>query len=284
MKKVGMVLEGGAMRGMYTAGVLDVMMNENINVDEIFGVSAGALFGVNYFSKQKGRVIRYSKKYAKDLRYISVSSFLLTGNLVNKNFAYYRLTKELDPFDNETFMNSKKKFYAVATNIKTGTPEYLPITDCINDLEILRATSAIPLVTKPVVINSNKYLDGAVSDSIPIKKALTMGYDKIIVVLTRPDTYQKEELSDSSIKRINKKYKKYPKLISAMLKRPKMYNETTKYIKELENEGKIFVIRPSEPININVIERNKNNLQKVYDLGVKDANKKIKSLKEYLDT
>ena len=282
MKKVGMVLEGGAMRGMYTAGILDVLMKEKINIDGIIGVSAGALFGVNYYSNQIGRVIRYSKKYAKDLRYISISSLIFTGNLVNKNFAYYRLTNELDPFDNNTFLNNKKDFYAVATDIENGTPEYLKINDCEKDLEKLRATSAIPLVTKPVVINNKKYLDGAITDSIPVKKCINMGYDKIIVVLTRPIGYQKEELNEHSIKRINKKYKKYPKFIDAMLKRPKMYNETLEYIKKLESEKKIFVIRPSEIINVNVIERNKEHLQKVYDLGIKDGNRILNDLKEYL--
>lgn len=186
MKKVGMVLEGGSMRGMFTAGVLDVMMENNINVDGIVGVSAGALIGVNYFSNQKGRVLRYNKKYCKDKRYISLTSLLTTGNLVNKEFTYYKVTKELDPFDNETFMNSKKDFYLAATNVETGKPEYFKIENVYEQLEEFRATSAIPLASEMIEINGKKYFDGGISDSIPIEKCIELGYSKIIVILTQP--------------------------------------------------------------------------------------------------
>lgn len=282
MKKVGLVLEGGAMRGMYTAGVLDTLFDNDINIDNIIGVSAGALFGVNYYSKQKGRVIRYSKRFCKDLRYMSILSLILTGNIVNKNFAYYKVTEKYDPFDNNKFIETNKDFYAVVTNIDTGEAEYIKITNPIEEMEVLRATSAMPLVSKPVVINNKKYLDGAVSDSIPIKKMIEMGYDKIIVILTRPDDYLKEELNVNTIKRINSKYKKYPKLIEDMMERPKKYNKTLEYIKKLEQDKKIFVIKPSQKLDINVIERHKHKLQEVYDLGVNDARNYIKELKEYL--
>lgn len=283
MKKVGMVLEGGAMRGMYTAGVLDVLLENNIHIDEIVGVSAGALFGVNYFSKQKGRALRYSKKYCKDLRYISLLSLILTGNIVNKNFAYYKVSEKLDKFDDDTYKKCKSNFYAVISNIENGKPEYINIKSCYEQMEVLRASSAMPLVTKPVKINNNLYLDGAVTDSIPVLKLKDKGFKKIIVVLTRPLSYRKENLSPKTIKRITKKYKKYPKLVEAMIKRPSKYNEILEKIIDMENKQEIFVLRPSEPINIKVVERNKNKLQKIYDLGVTDTKNNLKKLYSYLE-
>ena len=282
MKKVGLVLEGGAMRGMYTAGVLDILMDNNINIDGIVGTSAGALFGVNYFSKQRGRVIRYSKRFCKDVRYISKLSLLLTGNIVNKNFAYYKVTKKYDIFDSETFKKNNKDYYVTITNIKTGLPEYKKIEDPIKDMEYLRASSAIPLVTKNISINDKLYLDGGISDAIPIKKCIDLGYDKIIVILTQPMEYKKTELSKNKINIIKRKYKKYPKLINTMIDRHNNYNETIEYIKMLEKNKKIFVIRPSKKIDINIIERNKDKLQSVYDLGKKDALKTVRNLKKYL--
>ena len=166
--KVGLVLEGGAMRGMFTAGVLDVFMDEKINIDGIIGVSAGALFGPNYFSNQKGRVIRYSKRFANDKRYMSIFNLVFTGNAISKKFAYYKVTKELDPFDNEMFKKTNKPVWAVATNVETGNPEYLEIKDVLNDMEKLRATSAVPLSSRIIKIDNKKYLDGIMSDSIQI--------------------------------------------------------------------------------------------------------------------
>ena len=226
--KVGLVLEGGAMRGMWTCGVLDEMMDNNIEVDGIVGTSAGGIFGVNYFSKQKGRAIRYSMKYAKDYRYMSILSLIFTGNMINKRFAYYKVSKKLDIFDNDTFIKNNKNFYVTATNIKTGEPEYFKITSPMEQLEDLRATSAIPVVSRPVKINNKKYLDGGISDSIPIKKILEMKYDKIIIVLTQPLDYIKKPAKLNKFIRF--KYRKYPNLIKKMEARHNEYNETIKYI------------------------------------------------------
>lgn len=281
-KKIGLVLEGGSMRGMYTAGVLDTFLDENIKVDGIVGVSAGALFGPNYFSKQRGRALRYNKRYCKDQRYMSFLSFLLSGNIVNKKFAFYDVTTKYDIFDNETFMKNNTGYYATVTNIETGQAEYLEIHDVVNDLEILRASSAIPFVSQVVEINGKKYLDGGVANSIPVLKCQDLGYDKIIVVLTRPMEYRKEPFSKDVMKFIKLKYKKYPCFIEAMQNRHEMYNQTIDQIIDMENKKEIFVIRPSKPIHLKTIERNANNLQEVYDLGVKDCYNIIEKLKEYI--
>lgn len=282
MKRVGMVLEGGAMRGIYTTGVLDVLLENEIEVDGIIGVSAGAIFGINYFSNQKGRGIRYNKKYLGDKRYISTKSLLSTGNLVNKDFAYYKINKELDPFDNTTFINSKKDYYITATNIETGKPEYLKITNPLEQVEEFRATSAMPFASKIIEINDKLYLDGGISDSIPIDKCKSLGYQKIIVILTQPIDYRKKPLDQKQLKMINLKYHKYPKLITAMKERYRNYNNTLEKIIDMENKKEIFVIRPSKKININIRVHNKEKLQEVYDLGVNDCQKIISSLKKYL--
>lgn len=281
-KKVGLVLEGGSMRGMYTAGVLDTFMDEDIPIDGIIGVSAGALFGPNYFSKQRGRVIRYNKRYCKDYRYMSFPSFFLTGNLVNKKFAFYDVTLKYDLFDNEAFIKNNTGYYATVTNVETGKAEYLEMKDVIQDMEILRATSAIPFFSQIVELNGKKYLDGGVGDSIPVLKCQEMGYEKIIVVLTRPLDYRKKPLDSKIMKVIECKYKKYPKFIEAMKNRYQDYNDTVEKIIDLENKKEIFVIRPSLPIQVHTVERDAEKLQEIYELGIKDCKEVIHHLKQFL--
>ena len=284
MSKVGLVLEGGAMRGMYTAGVLDTFMDKNIEIDGIIGVSAGALFGANYFSNQKGRTLRYNKKYCKDKRYISINSFIKTGNIVNKDFAYYKITNELDIFDDNKFVKTNKDYYVTVTNVLNGLPEYINIKNgIVNNMEALRATSAMPLVSKMVKVNNNLYLDGAISDSIPVDKCIELGYDKVIVILTQHLEYKKKPLSKLDTIFVNVKYHKYPVLKEKIKLRYKNYNERLEKIKKLEKEGKIFVIRPSKQLNISRLERDENKLQEVYDLGVNDSKKLMKNLQHYLE-
>lgn len=276
---IGLVLEGGAMRGLYTAGVLDVFLGNNIKVDGIIGVSAGVLFGVNYLSKQKGRAIRYNKKFAKDKRYMGMRSFLTTGNIINKDFAYYEIPTKLDIFDEETFEKSDTDFWATVTNIETGEAEYIKLEKPIDQMEVLRATSAMPIVSEIIEIDGKKYLDGGVSDSIPVEKCKSMGYDKIIVILTRTIEYRKKKAS-STLAKI--KYKEYPKLIETMENRYKKYNETVEKIIDMENKKEIFVIRPSKDLKIKRIEKDVDKLQAMYDLGVSDCKKQLEDLKEYI--
>ena len=193
--KTALVLEGGAMRGIYTTAVLDVLLENNIKVDAIIGVSAGAIYATNYISKQKGRGIRYNKKYIKHRNYMSFYSLFKTGNLVNKDFCYYKLPNELDIFDYDEYNKSNIDFYVTITNVETGLAEYIKIKDIKNEVEYIRASSSMPLVSKIVNINNKRYLDGGISDSIPVQKAKELGYDKIIVVLTRPIEYRKKPLN-----------------------------------------------------------------------------------------
>ena len=271
--KTCLVLEGGALRGIYTAGVLDELMNTNIKIDAIIGVSMGALIGVNYLSNQPKRAIRYNLDYCHDKRYMSINSLLKTGNIVNKEFAYYELPEKLDKFDYDTYNKSKVKLYCAVTNLSTGEAEYIEIKDSRKDIEYLRATSAMPWE-----IDNKKYLDGGISDSIPIEKAISLGYDKIIVVTTRCSDYRKREHKNI----LSLFYRKYPNFVKTINNRGINYNKTLDRIENLEKENKIFVIRPSKRIKIKKIEKNKKIIEAQYDLGVNDFKNILKELKKYL--
>lgn len=281
MGKVGFVLEGGAMRGIYTAGVIDVFLRENIKADGFIGVSAGALFGMNYKSKQIGRVLRYNKKYCNSKEYMGFHSLLTTGNIMNKDFCFDKIVNKLDPVDFKTFKENKVDFYCVVTNIESGKPEYIKIDDLKDkkQIEYMRASGSMPYVSKIVEIDGKKYLDGGIADSIPIDKMFELGYDKIIVVLTRPIEYRKKK-SNSLLAKT--RYKKYPNFIDTILNRYKMYNDEVEKVIKLEKEGKIFVIRPSKLVEINRLEKDVNKIQEMYDLGVKDVTEKLDELKEFL--
>lgn len=278
--KVGLVLEGGAMRGLYTSGVLDILLDNNIKVDKIIGVSAGALFGVNYKSRQRSRALRYNLKYANDKRYMGMRTLITTGNIMNKEFCFDDIPNKLDVFDYETYKNSPEEFYTVVTNVETGEAEYILIDDLDEKMEYLRASGSMPFVSKFVEIDGNKYLDGGTADSIPIEKMLEMDVDKIIVVLTRPIEYRKEKNKEFIAKAF---YHKYPDFVDTINNRYKKYNEQVEKIIELEKENKIFVFRPSRTVDIKRIEKDTTKLQEMYDLGIEDATNLIDALKEYLN-
>lgn len=278
--KTAFVLEGGAMRGLYSAGVLDVFMQNNISTDAIFGVSAGALFGINFKSKQIGRAIRYNIKYAHEKNYMGLYSLITTGNIMNKEFCFNKLVNELDKFDFETFNNSPIDFYAVVTNVETGNAEYIKITDAKEGLEALRASGSMPFVSKCVELEGAKYLDGAISDPIPLQKALDEGYGKIIVVLTRPENYRKHRNSMP----YNLYYRKYPNFIKTANKQHEIYNKTLDLIKQYENEEKIIVLRPSQDLKIARVEKNIKKLNAIYQLGIEDCTSNLDKIKKYLET
>ena len=280
--KTGLVLEGGGMRGMYTAGVLDVMMDKEIPADGIFGVSAGALFGVNYFSGQQGRAIRYNLKYAKDCHYMGLRSLITTGNIVGREFAYYEVPMKLDVFDNEAFKRHGGDFYAVATNVRTGEAEYLKIDSVFDQMEALRATSAMPLVSKMVKYGDQYYLDGGIADSIPVEKCLEMGCDRVVVVLTRPLEYQKKPYQAAAEKAIRRRYQNFEQLTEQILNRYENYNRQVQLVADLEKRGEIFVIRPSRTIHLSRIEKRKEKLLEMYHLGEEDCRSRMKDLEEYL--
>lgn len=279
--KIGLVLEGGGMRGLFSAGVLDALLElKELNVNGIVGVSSGALFGVNYVSKQKERAVRYNKKYADDKRYMGLHSWITTGNAVNKDFAFYELPYKLDVFDNETFKKADTDFYVVMTNVESGKPEYVLIEDAFAQMEYLRATSALPFASKIIEINGKKYLDGGISDSIPIDFCESLGYDKIIAVLTRPEGTYKEDKLGFLYKLV---YRKYPNLVNSLLNMATDYEKVLAKIKDLENKGKIFVVRPPEVLKIGRLEKNRDKIQKVYDTGLNTGLKELNNIVKYLN-
>lgn len=276
---IGLVLEGGAMRGMYTAGVLDVFLEEQIRADSVVGVSAGALFGVNYLSGQNGRVIRYNKRFNQDKRYLGLKPLITEGNIVSTEYAYHWVPEKLDPFDNDSFMSSGVPFYAVVTNVKTGQAEYIRIEDAFAQMDTLRASGSMPYVSKPVRIGNQLYLDGGISDSIPIQWMKRQGADKMIVVLTREEEYHKGIGSSLAA---GMYLRKYPEIFRQLKDRPKNYNRTMDLLRIWEEKGKAFVIRPSEPVRISKIEKDPDALQQLYELGRRDAAMRLEALCSYL--
>ena len=256
------------------------MFKDKIKVDAIIGVSMGALIGINYKSKQPERAIRYNLRYCNDKRYIGLRSLLKTGNIANKEFAYYKVPNELDKFDYDTYKKSKMKMYVTVTNLETGEAEYIEVKDAKdNNIEYFRASSSIPGVSRIVEIDSNKYLDGGMADSVPVKKAIELGYDRIIVILTRPIEYRK---NDSKMTWLQTRYKKYPKFQKLISTRNKRYNKQVEEILKLEKDNKIFCIRPSKGIKIGRMEKDERTILKQYNLGREDYSNIREDLKKYL--
>ena len=242
-------------------------------------MSAGALFGVNLLSKQRGRALRYNKQFLNDPRYIGLKSWLRTGNIVNKEFAFYDVPFKIDIFDNETFKQSQTDFYATLTNVETGEAEYHLITDPFAQMETLRATSAMPYVSQIVEVDGKPYLDGGIADSIPLAFCQSLGFDKVIVVLTRPFDYRKTP-SNPLISKLF--YRKFPNLAKTLQNRYQVYNQQVEDVIQQSEQGKIFTIRPSVTLPIKRIEKDLNKVQAMYDLGVSDATRELENLKAYL--
>ena len=277
--RIALVLEGGAMRGLYSAGVLDVFMQNNINADVVYGVSAGALFGLNYKSRQIGRALRYNLRFAHEKNYMGLYSLITTGDIMNRDFCFNKLVYELDKLDFDTYKNNTVEFYAVVTNMYSGKPEYIKIDDAAQDMEYFRASGSMPFVSKPVEIDGNLYLDGAMSDAVPFKKVLDTNCEKIVVVLTRPLGYRKKK----SYLPYKLFYGKFPNLVETAKSYYKEYNETMDLIEKYESQNKIIVLRPSKLIKMKRVEKDKNKLQSIYNLGVSDCIQKLDKIKEYVN-
>ena len=279
--KIGMVLEGGGMRGMYTAGILDVMLENEIKIDGIVGVSAGTVFGCNYKSKQIGRTIRYNKKYCKDSRYGSFKSFLKTGDIYDKEFCYSQLPKELDPFDYKTFQENPMEFYATCTDVNTGKAVYKRCyTGDDKELEWFRASASMPLVSKVVEIDGGVYLDGGIADSIPIRWMREKGFEKNIVILTRPEGYRKSKNKLMWLMRIV--LHKYPDFIKTMKHRHVNYNESLDELYRLRKEGSVFVFAPDAGFDTGRTESNPDKLEAAYRMGKKHAFDRLAELRAFM--
>lgn len=279
--KTGLVLEGGAMRGLFTAGVLDVFMENGIKFDGAIGVSAGAVFGCNFKSNQPGRAIRYNKKYCKDPRYVSLKGWLKTGDLYSVDFDYNELPNKLDIFDREAYKENPMDFYIVATDANEGKPVYeLCNNGDEHDIQWMRASASMPVFSNPVPIGNGLYLDGGTSDSIPLKYFESIGYNRNVVILTQPKGYVKKPYPLMSY--IKKRLKDQPEMVRVMEERPQMYNETLHYIEEQEALGKILVIRPPEKIKAKPIISGPDELQATYEQGVRVGRAMLNKVKEFI--
>lgn len=281
MNKTGLVLEGGASRGIYTAGVLDVLLKNEIYVDGCMGVSAGAIHGISYVSRQAGRSYCFSVKYCNDPRFMSMRSFLRTGDICGAKFCYYDIPATLVPFANDCFENSSTKFYCVCTDVRTGLAVYHGCeTMCGKEIEWVRASASMPMVSRNVEIDGQLLLDGGVADSIPFRKFMEMGYNKTVVVCTQHDGYRKEKESLSKLMPL--RYGDYPAFVKTMQNRPQMYNAQLDDLKQAESNGEVLVIRPSQPLQIGRIEHNADVLRTVYMLGRTDAERKLEQIKAFI--
>ena len=279
MKKTGLVLEGGGFRGIYTAGVLDVLMDEGVNFDGVIGVSAGAIHGCSFVSGQRGRSIRYYRKYCGDPRMMSIRNWLKTGNAVDTDFCYHQLPEVLDVYDNEAFKKSPTDFYVTCTELETGKAEYIRLDDMIAQVDYLRASASLPYFSQIVELNGKKYLDGGCSDSVPLEAFEKLGYERNVVVLTQPAGYRKKPEMQFLAKTV---YRKYPDFCKALMNRHDDYNRLMDFLEERQRQGRIFIIRPSEKLDIKRVENDVNKVQKAYDLGNANAKAAMAELKAWL--
>ena len=279
---VGLVLEGGGQRCMYSAAIIDAMMQHGITVDGIVGVSAGSAFGVNMKSGQMGRALRYNKKFCNDPRYTSLKALITTGNLYTTDFCYGTVPRKLDVFDTDAFTKSPIKYWSVCTDVRTAEPVYLPLTDGGDrDMRIIQASASMPLVSNVIDVDDMLLLDGGISDSIPLKWMQEQGYDKNVVILTQVKGYRKERSRIVPLL-CRLLLRKYPAIADALARRHEMYNAQIDYVLDQERKGNIFLIQPKVSTGISRIERNPEKLQQQYDLGAADAQALIPSLREFI--
>ena len=276
----GLVLEGGGVRGIYTAGVLDVFLEHGIRFDRVTGVSAGAIHGCSYLSGQKGRSIRYYRKYVSDPRFMSFRSWLTTGDIVGADFCYRELPDVLDVYDHEAFLANPTPYWAVCTDVETGEPAYIRLTDMRGQIDYLRASASLPYFSRIVALDGRRYLDGGCADSIPVEAMARMGYGRNVVVLTRDASYRKKPEMTAMAKIV---YRKYPAFVRTLERRHEMYNGQLQRVEELQQAGSAFVIRPSEPLEIGRLERDPQKVQRVYDRGREDALNALESLKDWME-
>lgn len=267
----GLVLEGGGMKGIYTAGVLEYFMEKDLYFKNCYGVSAGACHLCSYISKQKKRAYRVALNYLKDKNYCSVRSLLTTGDLFNADMCYNKIPNKLDPYDYKTAAKYEGNAYAVVTNIRTGEAEYMPMREMHKDTIAVRASASLPLVSKNVKIGNEYYLDGGMADAVPIRHSIADGNVKNVVILTKEVGYIRKPASKASMNMIRLKYAKYPKLYELIADRHIRYNETLAFLEEEEKAGRAYVIRPKKANDIGRIEKDREKLEALYQLGYQDA-------------
>ena len=279
--KTGIVLEGGGMRGMYTCGILDVLMENHIFLDGMVGVSAGIAFGCNYKSRQAGRALRYNVRFARDKRYSGIRSLLKTGNYYNAWFAYHLVPTHYDVFDFNAFEESPMECYAVCFDVKTGEGVYQRLDRVNNDFfEWIRASASMPVVAQPVEVGGRLLLDGGLADSIPLQFMIDKGYKRNVVILTREDGYHKT--AEHGMWLMKPLLRKWPKVIDALRERPAIYNKQLQQVREEERKGNAFVFRPLKPLDVSRTTHDPEEMNRVYQQGRQEALQRLDDLKKFL--
>ncbi|MBR5725245.1 MAG: patatin family protein [Muribaculaceae bacterium] len=279
--KIGMVLEGGGMRGMFTCGILDVLMEHRIYLDGMVGVSAGIAFGCNYKSRQAGRALRYNVRFSRDKRYSGMRSLLKTGNYYNAYFAYKLVPTHYDVFDYNAFEDSPMECYAVCFDVNTGEGVYQRLTHVDRDFfEWIRASASMPIVAQPVEVGGRLLLDGGLADSIPLEFMMNKGFERNVVILTREEGFRKT--SEHGLWLMKPLLRKYPKVIEALKHRPAHYNMQLQQVREQERKGKAFVFRPLKPLNVSRTTHDAAEMNRVYQLGRDLALQRLDELKKFL--
>ena len=280
-EKTALVLEGGGMRGIFTAGVLDFFMERGVSFDSCYGVSAGACHACSFLSGQRGRALAVNVDYLNDWRYCSFRSLAVTGDLFGAQFVYHDIPDRLNPYDYEAFERNPCAFYAVLTDCDTGKAVYYPVTDMRRDIEAIRASSSLPLLSRMVEIHGAKYLDGGVADSIPLARAMADGCGRSVVILTQHRGYRKEP--NGMMPLIRARYRRYPALVERMADRHLRYNETLELVERESAAGRVFVIRPPHPAGLRRIERDGEKLRAFYQVGYETARENWAALKDFLE-
>ncbi|MBR1691972.1 MAG: patatin family protein [Lachnospiraceae bacterium] len=280
MYQAGLVLEGGGMKGVYTTGVLDYFLEKGLSFSCCYGVSAGAIHMCNFLAGNKERGLRTSVNYLNDRHYCGLYSLLTTGDYFGVDFCYRKIPTELEPFDNDTFRRQKTKAYAVITNIVTGKPEYYQIKDIYKDMLAIRASSSLPLLSRNVIIDGKPYLDGGLSDSIPLGKSIEDGNVKNVVILTKEEGYVRQP--SSMLLPMKLKYRKYPKVYENMKRRHRVYNRSMRLVQQEKEAGRAFVIQPCEALDIGRVEKDADKLRQIYRIGYEDGKRAYDELIAFL--
>jgi predicted patatin/cPLA2 family phospholipase len=282
MEGTGLVLEGGGFRGIYTAAVLDVFLREKLFFKYILGVSAGAAYGVSYASRQYERNLAVNH-YVGDSRYCGWGHFIRNGSYFNWDFVYGEIPEKLVPFSFEDFANTGTRMRVAVTNCITGKPEYHDLngTSVIHFRKLLTATSSLPFISRMVEIEGNMYLDGGITDAVPVQQAFRDNNDRLVVILTRPAGYRKKESRAPGVLRLV--YRKYPNMVKAFQERMVMYNNTLEDLEILEKKGKVFIIRPVAPLKVARMENSPEKLKNVYDEAVRQMTEILPRLSRWLE-
>lgn len=279
--KTGLVLEGGGMRGLFTSGIIDVWLKEGITFPCAVGVSAGACFGVNFKSEQIGRALRYNVQMVGNPEYMSMRSWLKTGEYINSNYCYHVVPTQIDVFDNVSYLRNPMEFHLVCTDIETGRPVYHKLESVdYEGLEWVRASASLPIVSKPVLMDGMHLMDGGLSDSIPLKYMEFLGYERNVVILTQPLGYKKKPMKGVWLYRML--YPKYPKLAECLARRHEMYNAELQYVQKQAELGNVLLIAPPEPLRIGRVEQDPERMKAITQLGRDVAMQMLPAVKEFL--